>query len=85
MFRSQVVDRVVISLVQKGPSLKVEKGMLENGTKKLLIKNVLERLNRYEKYRGEEITMEQIIRRQANEMAAYIGEGERYKPYIAKW
>lgn len=85
MFRSQVVDRVVISMVQKGPSLKVEKGMLENGTKKLLIKNVLERLNRYEKYRGEEITMEQIIRRQANEMAAYIGEGERYKPYIAKW
>ncbi|MBC8602936.1 CRISPR-associated endonuclease Cas1 [Parabacteroides acidifaciens] len=85
MFRSQVVDRVVISLIQKGPSLRVEKGLLEEETKKLLIKSILERLNRYEKYRGEEITMEQIIRRQACEMAAWIDEGKKYKPYIAKW
>lgn len=85
MFRCQVVDRVVISLVQKGPSLKVEKGLLGTETKKLLVKSVLERLNRYEKYRGQEITMEQIIRRQANEIAAWIDEGKKYKPYISKW
>lgn len=85
MFRSQVVDRVVISLVQKGPSLKVEKGLLNEPTKKILIKSILERLNRYEKYRGDEITMEQIIHRQAHEMAVWIDTGKKYKPYIAKW
>lgn len=85
MFRSQVVDRVVISLVQKGTTLKMEKGLLDNNTKKLLLKSVLERLNRYEKYRGEEISMEQIIYRQAREIADWVDSDKNYKPYIAKW
>ena len=85
MFRSQVVDRVVIALIQKGKPLKVEKGLLEDNSRKQLAKGVLERLNRYEKYRGEEITMEQIIRKQAKEIADWIDMGKHYKPYIAKW
>ena len=85
MFRSQVVDRVVISLIQKGKNLKIEKGLLDNETRRLLAKSILERLNRYEKYRGEEITMEEIIRRQAKEIAAWIEIGKNYKPYISKW
>lgn len=85
LFRSQVVDRVVVTLVQKGKQLKVEKGLLSDDTRKLLAKSVLERLNRYERYRGEEMTMEQIIRRQAKEIADFIETGKHYKPYIAKW
>lgn len=85
MFRSQVVDRVVISLIQKGKNLKIEKGLLDNDTRRLLAKSILERLNRYEKYRGEEITMEEIIRRQAKEIAAWIETEKNYKPYISKW
>lgn len=85
MFRSQVVDRVVVTLIQKGKALKVEKGLLDDNTRKLLAKSVLERLNRYEKYRGEEITMKQIIRSQAKEIAEWIDSEKHYKPYIAKW
>lgn len=85
MFRSQVVDRVVISLIQKGKELKIEKGLLDNDTRRLLAKSILERLQRYEKYRGEEITMEEIIRRQAKEIAAWIENGQSYKPYTSKW
>lgn len=85
IFRAQVVDRVVISLIQKGMTLKVENGLLDDNTKKTLSKNILERLNRYENYRGEEITMEQIIRRQAKEIAAYIDKNITYKPYTSKW
>lgn len=85
MFRSQVVDRVVISLIQKGKPLQVSKGLLTDESRKELAKGVLERLNRYEKYRGEELTMEQIIRSQAREIAAWIDTGVNYKPYIAKW
>ena len=76
---------IVISLIQKGSPLKIENGLLEDKTKKLLIQNILERLNRYEKYRGIETTLEQIIREQAHEIAAWIDGGKKYKPYIAKW
>lgn len=85
MFRAQVVDRVVVTLIQKGKPLKVEKGLLDDNTRKLLAKSVLERLNRYEKYRGEETTLQQIIRRQAKEIADWIDSEKHYKPYIAKW
>ena len=86
LFRAQAVDRVVISLIQKGEPLKMSKNRLDEPTKKLLIKQVLERMNRYEKYRGEEIQFTEIIRRQVREIAAFIsGESKIYKPYIAKW
>ncbi len=85
MFRSQVVDRVVISLVQRGTYLKTENGLMDKETRQTLSKNILERLNRYEKYRGEEITLDEIIRRQAREIAEWIESAKKYKPYIAKW
>jgi CRISPR-associated endonuclease Cas1 len=86
LFRAQAVDRVVISLVQKGETLKMNKNRLSEETKKLLIQQILDRLNRYEKYRGEEIQFMEVIRRQVREIAAFIsGESKNYKPYIAKW
>ncbi len=61
-------------------------GMVENNTKKLLAKSILDRINRYEDYRGEEITMEEIINRQAKEIAFFVSEENiNYKPYISKW
>lgn len=80
-----MVDRVVLALIQKGKPLKVEKGRLDDDSRKQLVKGVLERLNRYEKYRGEELTMEQIIHKQTREIADWIDTGKHYKPYIAKW
>ena len=86
LFRAQAVDRVVFSLIQRGEPLKMNKNLMSEPTKKLLTQNILERLNRYEKYRGEEIQFNEIIRRQVREIAAFIsGESKIYKPYIAKW
>jgi group II intron reverse transcriptase/maturase/CRISPR-associated endonuclease Cas1 len=86
MFRSQVVDRVVISLIQKGQKFSLDSaGLLDAESKKLLTQGVLERLCRYEKYRGEEKTMEEIIKVQAREIAAFFKEDQHYKPYLAKW
>ena len=85
IFRSQVVDRVVISLIQKKRKLKIENNLLDNETRCILAKKILERLNRYEKYHGEEITMEEIIFRQAKEIALWVDKNVRYKLYIAKW
>lgn len=85
IFRAQVVDRVIITLIQKGISLRTEKGLLDAETRKQVSQGVLDRLNRYENYRGEELTLEDIIRRQMSEIARFIEKDVKYKPYIAKW
>jgi group II intron reverse transcriptase/maturase/CRISPR-associated endonuclease Cas1 len=85
IFRAQAADRVVISLIQKGLPVEMRGGKLEENTKKNLTKSILERMNRYEKYRGEEMKFEEIIRKQAREIAQYIRDGTTYRPYIAKW
>ena len=85
IFRSQVVDRVVISLIQKGHDLEVRNGLLTDATRQLLVKSIMERLARYEKYQGEEIKMEQIIQRQAKLLAKAFEGTEKFKPYVAKW
>lgn len=85
LFRSQVVDRVVITLVQKGSELTLSKGLLSEDTRRLLAKHVMERLARYEKYRDKELKMNDIIASQCQDIASYFKDGTRYKPYVAKW
>ena len=85
LFRTQAVDRVVISLIQKGENINVDKGKLSETTRKLLIQNVIERLNRYEVYREKETRLCDIINMQTKEIADYIDTGKTFKPYIAKW
>lgn len=85
LFRTQTVDRIVITLVQKKEPLTVRKGLLDEATKKLLIGNILERINRYEKYRSKECRLSDIISLQAKEIAEFVEWGTSYKPYIAKW
>ena len=86
IFRPQMVDRVAISLIQKKVPLKMHDGLLNESTKRTLIRSILERLNRYELYRKEEITFAQIILRQSQEIARFIaGEQATFKPYVAKW
>lgn len=86
IFRAQVVDRVVISLVQKRHSLVANDGLLDEDTKTLLSKSILQRLNRYEVYGGERMSMERIIKTQANEIAFFFrDETASIKPYVSKW
>lgn len=85
IFRSQVVDRVVISLIQKGQDLEVRNGLLTDHTRQLLVKSVMERLARYEKYQGQEMKMENIILRQAKLLAKAFEGTDKFKPYVAKW
>ena len=85
IFRSQIVDRVVISLIQKRQDLEVRNGLLTDKTRQLLVKAVMERLARYERYQGEEMKMEQIILRQAKLLAKAFEGTEKFKPYVAKW
>lgn len=85
IFRSQVVDRMVISLIQKGQDLEVRNGLLTDQTRQLLVKSIMERLARYEKYKGEEMKMESIIALQAKLLAKAFEGTDKFKPYLAKW
>ena len=86
IFRSQAVDRVVISMVQKREPIGMDKGLLNESTKKLLIQNILERLNKYEKFRSKEVPFISIIGIQAKEITSFImNQNKSFKPYIFKW
>ncbi len=85
LFRAQAVDRVVVSMVQKHLPLHITQGKLSADTRAMLAKNIIERFNRYEKYRGEEMLFSQIIHRQASELARTVESGATFKPYIGKW
>lgn len=62
LFRSQAVDRVVISMIQKKEHTVMSGDLLDDETRNLLTRHVYERLNRYEKYRGEEKRLSRCIR-----------------------
>lgn len=85
IFRSQVVDRIVISLIQKGQELEIRNGLLTEQTRKLLVQSIMERLARYEKHQGEEMRMEQIIHHQARLLAKAFQGTDDFKAYVAKW
>lgn len=85
LFRTQAVDRVVVTLIQKGENLKIKNGSLSDETKKLLVQNIIERMNRYELYREKEYRLCDIINIQTKEIADYIECGKTFRPYIAKW
>jgi len=76
---------MVISLIQKGQDLEVKDGFLTEQTRQLLVKSIMERLARYEKWQGKELKMEQIIQLQAKMLAKSFETKERFKPYVAKW
>jgi hypothetical protein len=64
----------------------MDKQLLAEDTKKRLIQNILERLNRYEKFRSEEMKFSKIIRLQAKEVTEFVMNRKKsFKPYIAKW
>ena len=85
VFRSQAVDRIVISMIQKGVELEVSDGVLSDETKKLLAQNIMIRFNRYEKFRGKEMRFGEIIILQAKELAESFVSNVKFKTYSAKW
>lgn len=85
IFRAQAVDRVVISMIQKNEPLSITDGRLSKESKTLLIRNISERLYKPEKFRKENMNLAKIIKVQASEIAGYFNDGNKFRPYKAKW
>lgn len=86
LFRCQAVDRVVISMLRRREHCNIcEDGLLDEETKKKLSFNIMERLNRYEIYRGESRKFLDIMDIQAIELAKSVSDDVTFKAYSAKW
>ena len=59
-------------MIQKNEPLEINEGRLSEDTRKLLAKNITERLYKREKFRQENMTLDRIIKVQAREIAAFI-------------
>lgn len=85
-FRSFVVDRTIISMINKDEPLKLDKeGLLTKKSRKLISKNIYEKLNSYTIWKKESIRIENIIERQAYNLLKFINFGTKYKPFIGKY
>lgn len=84
-FRQPVIDRVVISHINLGREIKMEQGLLDADTRKVLGEKVLERLEATETYEGKKYQVRSIIQMQARNLASFLRGERNYKPFIFKW
>lgn len=86
-FRQPIVDRAIISLINKKTKLSTEKGKLSEDTRKKVIIAVNDRLRRYDTYLGERKTMFNIIKKQTQHFVAHLQDSSiQFKPYqMSKW
>lgn len=86
-FRQPVVDRAVLSMINRKTKLIADKNKLDDPTKQKLITAVYKGLSRYDKYIGERLQMIDIINKQTQQLKLYItGQNNKFKPYkTTKW
>ncbi len=85
-FRAQVVDRTVISLLNRNNGLKQDKqGLLTSETRNLFLGKLFERLAAIVQFRGKEMTLDEIILSQARHFTACLMKNHCYRPFVGKW
>ncbi|MBS7630105.1 CRISPR-associated endonuclease Cas1 [Candidatus Bathyarchaeota archaeon] len=91
-FRQQLIDKTVIGLVAKGEikisDFSIEEGICKMGdqTRKLLLKAVLERFERYVRYKDEQRRWTDMILIQARDVASFLrGELRNYEGFYLRW
>lgn len=86
-FRSFVVDRVIISMINKDEPLTLDKsGLLTDKSRKLIAQNINEKLGSYITYKKQTVKLESIIESQCYALANFINEkSPKYKPFIGKY
>jgi CRISP-associated protein Cas1 len=86
-FRAPVVDRVVISIINKGTPLVLgDDGLLAADTRRQIAEKLFERLDGPIRHEGKQQTLRNLIQVQARRVAVYLREGEHaYVPFAATW
>ena len=86
-FRTFVVDRTIISMLNKDEPLKLgSDGLLTKSSRQLIAKNIKEKLGSYTMWKKESRKIENIIQTQCYNLAKVITKQEKkYKPFIGKY
>lgn len=84
-FRAFIVDRAVISMVNKNEPFEIKDGLLSVATRQNIAKNVNEKLFACTQYRGEQLKVQDIIDRQAYALKRVVTQNEKYKPFIGRF
>ena len=86
-FRSFVVDRSIISMLNKNEPIKLDsKGLLTKSSRRLISKNIKERLGSYTMHKKESRKIANIIQSQAYRLADVVnGKESRYRAFIGKY
>jgi CRISPR-associated protein Cas1 len=84
-FRQPVVDRPILSWLNKGGQLVLQKGMLDAASKESVASRVLLRLVAEEQHRGKQHQVRSIIQMQARLAASAVRGLRAYRSYSFKW
>ncbi|MGE4456981.1 MAG: CRISPR-associated endonuclease Cas1 [Arcobacteraceae bacterium] len=86
-FRTFIVDRTIISMLNKDEPIKLgNDGMLTKASRQLIAKNIKEKLGSYTMWKKESRKVENIIQTQCHNLAhAITQEGVKYKAFIGKF
>ncbi|MBI3398596.1 MAG: CRISPR-associated endonuclease Cas1, partial [Deltaproteobacteria bacterium] len=80
-----VVDRAVIAHINLGESIKMNNGMLEGETRKVIGGKIIERLEAQEVFEGRKYKIRSIIQMQARNLSAFLSGRRQYKAFRFKW
>ena len=86
-FRTFIVDRTIISMINKDEPIKLgNDGLLTKPSRQLISKNIKEKLGSYTMWKKESIKVENIIQTQCYKLAKAIQDSTNiYKPFIGKF
>lgn len=86
-FRTFVVDRTIVSMLNKDEPIKLSNdGLLTKSSRQLIAKNIKEKLGSYTMWKKESRKMENIIQTQCHTLAKVVnGEEAKYKAFIGKF
>ena len=86
-FRTFIVDRTIISMLNKDEPIKLgNDGLLTKSSRQLIAKNIKEKLGSYTMWKKQSIKVENIIMTQCYSLAKVInGETKKYKAFIGKY
>jgi group II intron reverse transcriptase/maturase/CRISPR-associated endonuclease Cas1 len=86
-FRTFVVDRTIISMLNKDEPIKLgNDGLLTKSSRQLIAKNMKEKLGSYTMWKKESRKIENIIQTQCHNLAKVINDEEiKYKPFVGKF
>ncbi|MEA2091609.1 MAG: CRISPR-associated endonuclease Cas1, partial [Campylobacterota bacterium] len=86
-FRTFVVDRTIVSMLNKEEPIKLgNDGLLTKPSRQLIAKNIKEKLGSYTMHKKESKKVENIIQAQAFNLAKVVnGEEAKYKVFIGKF